>query len=169
MTGDKPDPRLRTPMQWRPGHGTGFTTGTPWQNAQPDSQTTTVEAQDADSGSLLNLYRTLIHLRKSNDALATGRLMPLSAGNTAVTAYLRREGDHAVLVVANLGDAPVNGLVIRSDAGALPPGSYQARSLLGGADGAVLEVGSDGSVQGYQPVPGPLASRASMVLDLVRR
>ena len=130
MTGDKPDPRLRTPMQWRPGHGTGFTTGTPWQNAQPDSQTTTVEAQDADSGSLLNLYRTLIHLRKSNDALATGRLMPLSAGNTAVTAYLRREGDHAVLVVANLGDAPVNGLVIRSDAGALPPGSYQARGLM---------------------------------------
>jgi len=169
MTGDKPDPRIRTPMQWRPGHGTGFTTGTPWQNAQPDSQTTTVEAQDADSASLLNLYRTLIHLRKSNDALAVGRLVPLSTGSATVTAYLRREGDRAVLVVANLGDAPATGLVLSGAAGVLPPGSYQPRSLLGGPDGAVLEVGADGSVQGYQPVPGALAPRASMVLDLIRQ
>ena len=169
MTGDKPDPRLRTPMQWRPGHGTGFTTGTPWQNAQPDSQTTTVEAQDADSGSLLNLYRTLIHLRKSNDALAVGRLVPLSTGSATVTAYLRREGDRAVLVVANLGDAAATGLALSGAAGVLPPGSYQPRSLLGGPDGTVLEVGADGSVQSYQPLPGGLASRASLVLDLVRR
>jgi alpha-amylase len=169
MTGDKPDPRLRTPMQWRPGHGTGFTTGTPWQNAQPDSQTTTVEAQDADSGSLLNLYRTLIHLRKSHDALAVGRLVQLSAGSATVTAYLRREGDRAVLVVANLGDAPAADLVLSGAAGVLPAGSYQPRSLLGGPDGAVLEVGADGSVQGYQPLPGALASKSSMVLDLIRR
>ena len=167
MTGDKPDPRLRTPMQWRPGHGTGFTTGTPWQNAQPDSQTTTVEAQDADSASLLNLYRTLIHLRKSNDALAVGRLVPLTTGSSTVTAYLRREGDRAVLVVANLGDAPATGLVLSGAAGVLPPGSYQPRNLLGGPDGAVLDVGAGGSVQSYQP--GVLASRASVVLDLVRR
>ena len=169
MTGDKPDPRLRTPMQWRPGHGTGFTTGAPWQNAQPDSQTTTVEAQDADSASLLNLYRTLIHLRKSNDALAVGRLVPLTTGSSTVTAYLRREGDRAVLVVANLGNAPAAGLTLSGAAGVLPPGSYQPRSLLGGPDGAVLEVGADGSVQGYQPVPGALASKSSMVLDLIRR
>jgi glycosidase len=169
MTGDKPDPRLRTPMQWRPGHGTGFTTGTPWQNAQPDSQTTTVEAQDADSGSLLNLYRILIHLRKSHDALAAGRLVPLSTGGTTVTAYLRREGDRAVLVVANLGDAPTTGLTLSGAAGVLPPGSYRTRNLLGGPDGTVLEVGADGSVQGYQPLPGGLGSKASVVLELIRQ
>jgi hypothetical protein len=90
-------------------------------------------------------------------------------GSATVTAYLRREGGRAVLVVANLGDAPVTGLVLSGAAGVLPPGSYQTRNLLGGPDGAVLEVGADGSVQGYQPVPGPLASRASMVLDLARR
>src|ERR1043166_2174922 len=99
MTGDKPDPRLRTPMQWKPGPGVGFTTGTPWESPQPDSETITVAAQEKDPGSLLNLYRRLIHLRRANEALATGRLVPLSAGNPSVAAYLRRAGDRAVLVV----------------------------------------------------------------------
>jgi glycosidase len=42
MTGDKPDPRLRTPMQWSSEPGLGFTSGVPWEGAQPDSLTTTV-------------------------------------------------------------------------------------------------------------------------------
>jgi hypothetical protein len=128
-----------------------------------------VEAQDADSGSLLNLYRTLIHLRKSHDALAMGRLVPLSTGSGTVTAYLRREGDRAVLVVANLGDAPATGLVLSGAAGVLPPGNYHPRGLLGGPDGAVLQVGADGSVQSYQPLPRGLGSKTIMVLDLVRQ
>src|SRR5207248_1311474 len=90
MTGDKPDPRLRTPMQWSAGPGLGFTSGKAWESAQPDSLTTTVAAEDADAGSLLNLYRRLIHLRKQNEALATGRLLPLSATSPHVAAYLRR-------------------------------------------------------------------------------
>src|SRR5260370_41764406 len=109
MTGDKPDERLRTPLQWAPGAGGGFTSGTPWERLQPDSLTVTVQAEDADPGSLLNLYRRLIHLRRQNEALATGRLVPLTTGNTQVTAYLRRAGDHAVLVVANLGAAAGSG------------------------------------------------------------
>jgi len=168
MIGDKPDERLRTPMQWRPGQGTGFTSGTPWQSAQPDSQTTTVEAQHADPGSLLNLYRRLIHLRKDNAALATGRLVPLTASSASVAAYLRRESGQAVLVVANLADTAVSGVLIGSAPEALPPGRYQPRNLLGGPDGAVLEVGSDGSLMDYVPVPGALGPRESLVLDLIR-
>ena len=72
-----------------------------WASAQPDSLTTTVAAQDADSGSLLNLYRRLIHLRKQNEALATGRLVPLTATSPHVAAYLRRTDRDVVLVIAN--------------------------------------------------------------------
>ena len=169
MTGDKPDERLRTPMQWKPGRGTGFTSGSPWESAQPDSATTTVEAQDADPGSLLNLYRRLIHLRAENEALATGRLVPLEASNASVTAYLRRAGDRAVLVVANLGDTAVSGLSVSGAAGTLLPGRYQPRNLLGGTDGAGFDVGADGSLLSYLPVPGSIESRASLVLDLIRR
>ncbi len=36
MPGTKPDERIRTPMQWLPAPGAGFTTGTPWQPFQND-------------------------------------------------------------------------------------------------------------------------------------
>lgn len=65
------------------------------------SLTTSVADQDARQGSLLNLYRRLIHLRKENDALAVGRLVPLTTGNAHVLAYLRRADDATVMVVAS--------------------------------------------------------------------
>jgi glycosidase len=166
MTGDKPDPRLRTPMQWSAHPGLGFTSGTAWESAQPDSLTTTVAAQDADAGSLLNLYRRLIHLRKKNAALATGRLVPLSATSPQVAAYLRRAGDHAVLVVANLGSAPISRVAIGSDARVLAPGTYAPRNLLGGPGGSTLVVGRDGGVRGYVPLPGSIGPRQSLILAL---
>jgi alpha-amylase len=168
MTGDKPDPRLRTPMQWSPRPGVGFTSGTPWEKPQPDSMTANVAVENADPGSLLNVYRRLIHLRKRNGALATGRLVPLASGRDEVAAYLRSASAHAVLVVANLGAAAAAGVAISSDAGALPPGRYTARSLLGGPDGATLEVGADGRIAGYVPA-ATIGPRESLVLDLTRR
>ena len=168
MTGDKPDPRLRTPMQWSAGPGLGFTSGKAWESAQADSLTTTVASQDADSGSLLNLYRRLIHLRRQNEPLATGRLLALSTSSAAVAAYLRRAGDRAVLVVANLGDAPVSGVEIESGERALPPGRYAPRSLIGGPAGTILHVNGDGRMRGYVPT-ATLAARQVLVFSLVRR
>ena len=169
MTGDKPDERLRTPMQWRPGRGVGFTAGTPWESPQPDAPTVNVEAQDTAAGSLLNRYRRLIHLRGENEALASGRLVPLTASSPQVAAYLRRAGAHAVLVVANLAAAAVSGISISSAPDALPPGRYLSRNLLGGPAGASLEVSRDGQIRGYLPLPGSLRPRESLVLDLSRR
>ena len=169
MIGDKPDERLRTPMQWSPKAGLGFTTGKPWESAQPDSFSTTVDAQNADSSSLLNLYRQLINLRKTNDALAAGTLVPLTASNPAVAAYLRRAGDRSVLVVANLGAADVSGVTLAALANALPAGKYTPRGLLGGPDGTALEVGADGAIANYQPIPGALGRGQVLVFELITR
>jgi len=169
MSGDKPDPRLRTPMQWSAGPGLGFTSGKAWESAQPDSLTTTVAAEDADAGSLLNLYRRLIHLRKQNEALATGRLVPLTTTSPQVAAYLRRADTDVVLVVANLGGAAVSGAAIAAAEHVLPPGEYAPRNLLGGRDGTVLHVSRDGKMRGYVPVRAPLGPRQGLVLELIPR
>jgi alpha-amylase len=167
MTGDKPDPRLRTPMQWSPGPGVGFTTGTPWESPQSDSMTVNVAVESAEAGSLLNLYRRLIHLRRADEALAEGRLVPLASGSDAVVAYLRNAGRHAVLVVANLGAAAASNVAVSSGAGVLAPGRYAVRPLVGGPVRATLTVGADGRIGGYAPAL-TIRPRESLVLELSR-
>jgi glycosidase len=151
MTGNKPDPRLRTPMHWRRGPAAGFTTGVPWEPLQPDSMTANVEAQEADSTSLLNLHRRLIHLRASNAALGAGELVPLATSNDAVAAYLRRDGERVVLVVANLGATAVADVAVSSHERVLPAGQYAAASLLGRSSASRLVVRSPGHIRGYVP------------------
>ena len=153
MTGDKPDPRLRTPMQWTPVTGAGFTTGRAWESLMPDSATANVQVQEADRGSLLNLYRKLIHLRSSNAALANGTLIPLDASDGAAGAWVRRDGSHIVLVIANVGTTPLSNVALSSDAGGLSAGMFTLRDLLSGAAAADLTVERGGNVQGYVPLP----------------
>lgn len=152
MIGAKPDERLRTPMQWSRAPGAGFTRGRPWERLQDDSLTTTVEAQDHDPSSLLELHRRLIHLRAANAPLAVGELVPLTASNSAVAAYLRRDGDRAVLVVANLSHTPLRGVSLTSRADALRAGRWTPRNMLGGTAAAPLRVRDDGQLHGYVPL-----------------
>ncbi len=165
MTADKPDPRLRTPMHWSRKPAAGFTTGFPWEPLQPDSMTANVEAQDGDPRSLLNLHRRLIHLRDRHPALAAGDLLPLTASNESVAAFLRREGDRAVLVVANLGTAPLRGISLSSTDQVLPSGRYALTSLIDGPSAAALQIGADGRVRGYVPLRN-LGPQEVHILDI---
>ncbi len=153
MTGDKPDPRLRTPVHWSRGPSAGFTAGMPWEPLRPDSLTANVAAMAGDSSSLLNLYRNLIHTRAEHAALGSGELIALDAGSDAVAAYLRRKGDRVALVVANLGTRPLAGVELSSDGPVLAPGRYSPDVLIGGDATAPLEVGADGRLRRYVPLP----------------
>jgi len=93
--------------------------------------------------------------------------VPLAASSPQVVAYLRRAGDRTALVVANLGDA-ISGVSIGSGPGALRPGTYAARSLLRGHDGASLRVRADGRMASYMPAQ-TLGAREYLVLDVTRR
>ena len=168
MTGDKPDERLRTPMHWTRAPAAGFTRGTPWESLQPDSLTANVAAQGVDTGSLLSLYRRLIHLRAANVALGAGELEPLVATSDAVAAYLRRAGDRVVLVVVNLSATPLAGVTLSSTQRVLPAGLYAARGLLSSTAAAPLRVGSDGHITGYVPVRR-LAPTQSYLFELSGR
>ncbi|MFN2637917.1 MAG: alpha-amylase family glycosyl hydrolase [Gemmatimonadaceae bacterium] len=166
MTGPKPDERIRTPMQWSGGHADGFSSSTPWEPLQPDSLSVTVASQDARPSSLLNQYRRLIHLRDNNAPLATGVLIPLTASNDAVAAYLRRDGNRTVLVLANLGETPLHDVSVSGVGKVLNAGRFTLRSLFGDASAAPLRVGPNGEIAGYIPVR-TLAPMKGYVFELV--
>jgi alpha-amylase len=167
MIGAKPDERLRTPMQWTSAPGAGFTRGKPWERLSDDSLTTTVAAQERDPASLLQLHRRLIHLRDADAALAGGELVPLTASDNAVAAYIRRDGDRAVLVIANLSRAPLRGISLTSRVDALRAGRWTSRNMLGRAPVASLRVGDAGELQGYVPLAN-LAPLEGYLIELSR-
>ncbi len=167
MTGDKPDERLRTPMQWSSAPAAGFTQGTPWEPLQAGWETTTVARQDGDAASLLNLYRRLIRLRLDHSALGVGDYVPLAAANPAVAAYLRRDGERIVLVVANLGATAATDVSLTSTDAALPPGTYAAVRLLQAGVAPKLVAATDGRIRGYVPAAA-IAPLETWVLELSR-
>ena len=165
MTGDKPDPRIRTPMHWSAGRAAGFTTGQPWEPLQPDSGAVTVASQDGDPGSLLNLFRRLIHLRGAKAALAGGTLVPMQTTDTSVTAFIRTDGARPVLVVANLSDSPRVDVRISTAVSGLSPGRYVGTDLLRGGAGSRVSIARDGSIRAFVPV-ATLAPLEAYVLEL---
>ena len=106
--------RLRHPMQWDADGG--FTTGTPWLPLV-DPERRNVEGQRDDPGSLLELYRRLLRLRR--DLGAGFRLLDAEPG---VLAFER--GAHTVAVNTTAGprSAPAGETVLETHAGeGLPP------------------------------------------------
>ncbi|WP_315852206.1 alpha-amylase family glycosyl hydrolase [Rosistilla carotiformis] len=94
--------RSRTPMPWDGSTHAGFSTLDPWLPLNEDWPTRNVAAQDRDADSLLSLYRSLLALRRSHDALAIGEITLVDAAED-VLAYQRRHAGESLLIVLNLG------------------------------------------------------------------
>ncbi|HVN44624.1 MAG TPA: alpha-glucosidase, partial [Steroidobacteraceae bacterium] len=73
----------RTPMQWDASNPqAGFSSGPrTWLPVSADYRSVNVQTESADPESLLNWYRRLIALRRSNAALRDGRMVMLDRGN----------------------------------------------------------------------------------------
>lgn len=153
MTGTKPDEDIRLPMQWRAdGPGVGFTTGKPWRAAAQDWPTTNVASQDSDPDSLLNLYRTLIHLRNEHASLRSGDTLVIAPGSQRVYAILRYDETEAFLVLINSHPNPQNadlyGLTLESS----PLRDGMIVETVIGLDGAALpELNPSGGFEDYHP------------------
>ncbi len=92
----------RTPMQWTPGPQAGFSTNPhTWLPLAPDYKTVNVEKETVDPDSLLNWYKGLLTLRRSNPALHSGGIAMLNPEDADVLAYVRTApGGAAPVVVA---------------------------------------------------------------------
>jgi alpha-glucosidase len=94
--------RCRTPMQWRPGPGAGFTTGTPWLRLAPDADRRNVDRQAADPDSVFAAYRRLLAFRRVSPALRTGAMRRIESGAPNVLAWTRgADGDDQLLVLVS--------------------------------------------------------------------
>jgi glycosidase len=173
MTGNKPDEKIRTPMQWSDAANAGFSSSAPWQPVNAGFEELNVAVQDADPASQLNLYRRLIHLRNDHPALLRGAFVPVESSCDATLAFLRQApaGDpdapdgQTVLVVLNFDrKGEQEGCTFSYSGDALPDGTYQMRDLMNESDAAVLTVTADG-FQDYAPLPS-LAARAGHILLL---
>ena len=97
----------RTPMQWDDSTYAGFTTANPWLPVPPNKDTINVKAEEADPNSLLNWYKALIQLKKTNAALRSGETVMLDTENAKVLSWLRKgPGTSAVVVTANFTADP---------------------------------------------------------------
>jgi len=92
----------RTPMQWNDSPNAGFTTGIPWLPIPTGYRTHNVATEKKDPNSILNFYRQVIALHKTNPALLNGDWVPVNENDDNVLAYLRRYRDEAMLVVLNM-------------------------------------------------------------------
>jgi alpha-glucosidase len=88
MTRDK----NRTPMQWANQSNGGFCPAgiTPWLPVNPNyAESINVQEQENDPASLLNFYRSLLHVRKQTLALLEGDYRPVHPQAEDYLAFLR--------------------------------------------------------------------------------
>jgi alpha-glucosidase len=137
----------RAPMRWDGGPGAGFTSGRPWLPVGDRLDEINVAAQRDDAGSMLNLHRRLLELRRREPALHAGEWRDLGASDSVLT-YLRTDGERRFLIALNLAGWPA----------ALP----SEVTALGGR----IEVATDHRRQGerFDPSAGLAADEGVVVL-----
>nr|WP_246376497.1 maltose alpha-D-glucosyltransferase [Conyzicola lurida] len=107
----------RTPMQWTPDRNAGFSTADPGKLYLPivqslvyNYQQINVEAQLAQSRSLLHWIRNVIHVRKGHPTFGLGTLRVLQTNHESVLAFVREyEGSGT-----HFGDMPEKVLCVFS-------------------------------------------------------
>ncbi len=131
----------RAPVPWDRAANYGWADD-PWLPWPPEAGTRNATAQEADSASILHLYRRLLAARRDSPALHGGewRRLPAAPG---VLAYERRSRDDVRRVVANFGDD----LVVRVAA----------------TEGWAVEISTDGHGEGG-PWDGRLRPESAVVL-----
>lgn len=92
----------RTPMQWNSSKNAGFTEGKPWIGVNENYKTINVEVEEKDENSVLNFYKKLIRLKKSNEALIYGVYDLILEEDRSIYAYTRTLNEDKFLIIANL-------------------------------------------------------------------
>lgn len=94
----------RTPMQWDTTQNAGFTSGTPWKRVNDNYTEINVAAQEADPNSILNHFRKMAEVRKSNSVLVYGDYTLVQEEHPDIYAFTRTQGSEQLLVLLNFSE-----------------------------------------------------------------
>ncbi|WP_175614957.1 glycoside hydrolase family 13 protein [Piscibacillus halophilus] len=95
----------RTPMQWSDASNSGFTTGRPWIDVNPNYKTINVEQALQDSNSIFYHYQSLIKLRKTYNIITTGKFKLIHRHHPNVFAFERIDEHEKLIVYCNFSDS----------------------------------------------------------------
>ena len=91
---------VRTPMQWDRSPHAGFSTTRPWLPSADNWAEQNVESLDLQPFSILSLYKRLLALRRSHEALRLGRYQTLTCRDD-VFGFARSVGQEKLIVLLN--------------------------------------------------------------------
>lgn len=111
---DRARDNARTPMQWDDSPQGGFSAGLPWIKVNKNTDTINVKKQADAENSILNTYKRLLHLRKSDGInFATATFHALHDPHSFTYEVHTRHYDY--LVIANLTSDTINyGAAVRA-------------------------------------------------------
>jgi oligo-1,6-glucosidase len=94
----------RTPFQWDNSKNGGFSTAEPWLKVNDNHITLNAEVQEKDPNSVLNYFRKMVNLRKSNPALIYGKYTLVDKDNPNIYAYTRELDGKKLLILLNFSN-----------------------------------------------------------------
>lgn len=98
---EKSRDNARTPMQWNGQKNVGFTDGIPWIQVNENYKYINVQSEEQDKQSVLNYYKRLIALRKSETVLTEGKFELLMEESEQLFVYTRQSEEVELLICAN--------------------------------------------------------------------
>jgi alpha-glucosidase len=96
----------RTPMQWNTEENAGFSKKEPWLPVPASYKTHNVATESNDPNSVLSMYKKVLALRHTNEALREGTYTALNEDDASVMSYLRSYKGKTVLVALNMSASP---------------------------------------------------------------
>lgn len=154
MTGHKPDPDIRTPMQWNASEFAGFSSVEPWHRVNDNFSEFNVQNEQKDENSLWQVYQNMIMLRNDHPALRRGTTQILNCDRDDVLALLRIYEDDAVLLVYNFGK-DLTDLILPSQPTELLKADYNIFTEPTSAKIDKVEIDSNGSWQNELEIQVP--------------
>lgn len=94
----------RTPMQWDDSKYAGFSSNKPWIGVNEDYSECNVKLQLEDEDSVLNFYKDMIKIKKSNETLIYGKYDLILEDHEKIYAYTRELDGEKYVIICNLSD-----------------------------------------------------------------